>query len=128
MANHKRGFEIVQIDKSVDGVEIGGQKMKFGKSGGFRIEDAAKAKDIDMEWGYSGRRHGRKDKVLVIPTDDKRVEPGHNYTFTTIALPYARYDEFGRRIRDEGDNDGSQERSREESDTETGGSEADPAS
>lgn len=104
MANFVRRFEVVKTDTKIDGVEVGGKYMGFGRSGGFAIDDADKARDIDAEWGIASRKRGRKDKVMVMPVDDKRIEEGHNYTFSTVAMPWVQYDELGRRLPEGADN------------------------
>lgn len=113
MATFKKRYEIVKTRKemggrSVDGLDIDKKKtMMFGKSGGMSTSDASLAEAIDAEVGVKSRKHGKLDTVMVMPVDDKRVEEGHNYTFGTVAMPWAEYDELGHRI-PEGANNGKE--------------------
>lgn len=110
MATFKKKYEVIKTTtKDVGGVELGGQKMPFGKSGAFTVSDSAKAKDIDQLFGKSSRKMGKLDEVVVVETDNTMVESGHRYTFSTLGMPWAKYDELGRRIPDEGEQDANQD-------------------
>ena len=64
------------------------------------VHDAGLARAIEQEFGHKG---GTGD-VMVIETDNNHLHEsdnkGHRYTFTNLAMPWAKYDELGRRIHD----------------------------
>jgi len=96
LGSRKRRFEVITNNSSIDGVEVNGEKFKFGKSGGFTLEDVGKANEINDQYGQKGPRD-----VIVIDTDDVKKEPGHTYMFPFSGLPFGRYDELGRRLPDD---------------------------
>lgn len=107
MATFKKKFDVIKTTKKdVDGVEVAGQKMVFGKSGAFSVTDPAKAKDIDQLWGIQSRKTGKMDEVIVVESDNNMVEQGHTYTFSVGGVPWARYDELGRRLPDKPEDEG----------------------
>lgn len=74
-------FEVLRRNpNSPHEVEVGGQKMRFGSSGAFRLHDRGKAEELFA-------RHSPQvgDGSLVIIPTEKRTE-GHRRSFT-VRLP-----------------------------------------
>jgi hypothetical protein len=125
VATFKKKYEVIKTTtKDVGGVELGGRKMPFGKSGAFTVSDSAQAKDIDQLFGKSSRKSGKLDDVVVVETDNTMVESGHRYTFSTLGMPWAKYDELGKRIPDEGEQDANQNDETDDPEAESDGRES----
>ena len=77
----RQEFEVLQGTKNAPGGYIvDGKKLKFGRSGAFKLTDYGLAKELEA-------RHGREgDHSLVIVPVEKRIEKGHPRTFL-IRLP-----------------------------------------
>ncbi len=82
------------VDMAQTTPEIDGKVMPYGRSGGCMTDDKGVADAIVAKYG--------KDDVEVWPVKDKwhPSDQGHRYTFQGIALPWHKYDEYGRLIRD----------------------------
>ncbi len=83
-------FEVIKntTRPDMDGITVDGRKMKFGRSGGFRIHDRSLANDIEQVHG----RLGTGD-VVVCETDDERPRrEGYKYKFVVPALPWHKED------------------------------------
>lgn len=93
LGSRKQEFEVVQNRPDVDSVEVDGREHRFGRSGMFKVDDPGVARDIKQSVGQDGR-----DDVIVVPTEDQPAEPGHTYMFRHNGVPWAEYDELGRRI------------------------------
>ncbi len=87
LGSRKRRFEIInnKPDHSFTGVELDNETFKFGKSGGFTLEDPAKAEAINQKYGQKGPRD-----VVVVDTDDVPSEPGHTYFFSMPEMPWKK--------------------------------------
>jgi len=109
----KKSYEVVRTSKKeFQGIEIDGKKMKLGRSGAFSVSDPGVANAIDEQYGIKGRKERLTlDDVMVIPVEDHVVEAGHKYTFSSIALPWAKYDALGKRIPDTEEEDNGTEES-----------------
>jgi len=67
------------------------------------VYDKGLANAIEQKYGRNARGNdGGEVLVCEIDNEDPTHERGHTYNFRMPALPYARYDELGRRIRDDG--------------------------
>ena len=90
LGSRKRKFEVItnSTKPGFDGVEVAGEKFKFGHSGGFTISDPGKAEAINEKYGQKGPRD-----VIVIDTDDVPKEPGHRYFFTMPEAPWKKQKE-----------------------------------
>lgn len=87
LGSRKRRFEIItnKPDHSFKGVELGNETFEFGTSGGFTLDDPAKAEAINQKYGQKGPRD-----VIVVDTDDVPSEPGHTYFFAMPEMPWRR--------------------------------------
>lgn len=64
------------------------------------LPDDTRADDIMAE--LKSRKTNHRDRYAYIRhRESMRRDPIHNYTFGTIELPWAKYDEFGKRINDD---------------------------
>jgi len=107
----RKAWEILQSSRTRFDVDTGKRKLKWGNANAMRINDAGEAKAVEDRYGHKSKHRRTADEVVVMPVDDVRVEEGHRYTFGGHpGVPWAKYDEFGRRIPDvEGeDNDKSE--------------------
>ena len=66
--------------------------MRFGKQGAFRVSDPKLAHDIEQ----IGGPEVTVTKIDTRPKDQRKM-------FTNPGMPFAKYDEFGRRIMDNPD-------------------------
>ena len=81
--------------KKVEGVMVDGKLLKFGKNGWLRLSDEGMANEVRQVYGRA---------VTVSRVNgDKPVDRGHTYFFNVPALPWQKYDELGRRIKETGD-------------------------
>ena len=102
---HPKQYEIVKTRANVGGsLTLGdGTVVPLAKVGPTVVKDAGLAKAIDQEYGRH-KKARRNGDVLVIPVDNnhlnERDNRGHRYTFQTVAMPWARYDALGRRIKE----------------------------
>jgi hypothetical protein len=78
--------------QKMDGVEVGGKKLKFGPDGWLRVSDPGQAEEIRQ-------RYGQQVTVTRMRNPDP-ADRGHTYVFTSPGMPWHRYDELGRRIKD----------------------------
>lgn len=96
LGSRKRRFEVVNNRTDIDGINVDGKQMDFGRSGAFTLDDPAVARDIQQSYGQDGPRD-----VIVVDTDDVKKEPGHTYQFQFKGLPWASYcEKCGKRIED----------------------------
>jgi len=101
----KKVFEVVRTTtKNIKSLDLGkGRKLKLGeKARALVVHDPAMARDIDDLYGIKGRKQRLTlDDVMVMEVDDHVVEKGHKYSFGRHpGMPWAQYDEMGRRIPD----------------------------
>lgn len=79
----RQEFEVIQASRNApDEISIGGQTMKFGSSGGFKVSDIGKAQAINDLYGHG---KGGTRQVVVVPVE-KPPERGHRRTFL-VKLP-----------------------------------------
>ena len=79
--------------RPIKGVEIDGKLLPFGREGTLRLRDGAVANAVRQKYN--------KDLVVTRMRRPDVHDRGHNYFFGQMpALPFAKYDELGRRIRD----------------------------
>ena len=75
-------------------IEAGGRRMNFSKEGFLSIKDPAVANDVRQKYGGEVT----VSRVRSQPLSERGV---HNYFFAmTKPMPWHRYDEFGRRIKE----------------------------
>ena len=90
--------------KPMTGVKVddGNKELKFGRDGWLRLSDEAQASEIRQNYGMD---------VTVTRVRHPHVsDRGHRFFFGgQPAMPWARYDELGRRIKEK--QDGNQEES-----------------
>jgi hypothetical protein len=116
----RKAWEVVKSSRTDFDVDTGKRKLKFGKSGGMILNDSGEAKAVEERYGAKSKFRRSADEAVVVPVDDVRVEAGHKYTFGRHpGVPWAEYDEFGRRIPDEkGEEDADSENERPDGDAE----------
>jgi hypothetical protein len=74
--------------------EIDGKKYPFTRNGQFYVRDKGIADELQAKYGY--------ENLIVDPTTIPHPsDRGHKYRFVSIALPWAKYDELGRRIKED---------------------------
>jgi len=96
MGTYQRKWQVIQrTQRNVSAVDTGKRRVKLGRNRALVISDPAEA--LHIEQGP------QKHDLLVAPTDNNIVEPGHTYTFTNPGMPWAKYDDLGRRIKEKGD-------------------------
>lgn len=94
-------FEIVKSGKK-DVLEIDGRQLRFNKRGVTTTDDAGIARAIEQKYGYASKTGD--GSAVVIPLEaynehrDRKVK--RTYYFTNPAMPWAKYDELGRRVKD----------------------------
>jgi len=94
--SRKKRFEVIPATTRPDlHIDVGKGERKFGSSG-MVISDPGEAEAIDQKYGSKGTR-----EVVVMGVDDVVQESGHTYQFSFMGVPWAKYDEFGRRVYDE---------------------------
>jgi hypothetical protein len=101
--DHK--WTVIKATKRPVEVNIGGKPMRFGRDGAFRVSDPGVAAEIRKEYG---------DKGDVTVTRMRSPQPisdrGHRYFFGMMPpLPWHHYDENGRRIKDDGEENSKEE-------------------
>lgn len=65
------------------------------------VYDKGVAQAIEQKYGRKAQGDdGGEVLVAEVDNEDPTHEHGHTYNFRMPALPYAQYDEFGRRIPD----------------------------
>lgn len=109
-AGKKRWMVVKAVkDPNWKSIVIDGKEMKFGRDGAFRVNDPGIAEAIRKEVG-------NRATVTRFRNPDPVSDRGHRYFFGQMpAMPWHRYDEFGRRIYDgeeEVDTEGDQETGR----------------
>lgn len=78
----KKKWQVIKNTTSehVTGVDVGSEKMVFGRNGTFIVDDPGLARDIDKVYGRKGNQH-----VAVVPYNDHETrELGHKYTFAGV--------------------------------------------
>lgn len=84
--------------KPSDGIDVDGHKLRFGPEGHLRINDPKLANDIRQKYG--------REMVVTRVRHPSVSDRGHNYFFGQMPrLPWAKYDEFGKRIQEVNDGD-----------------------
>jgi len=64
------------------------------------LPDDSRANDMVSE--LKSRKGNHRDRYAYTPhREGMRRDPTHRYTFTTVPLPWHKYDEFGRKINDD---------------------------
>lgn len=67
------------------------------------VYDKGIAREIEQRYGKKAKGDdGGEVLVAEVDNENPQHERGHKYTFATLALPYAKYDELGRRIKEKG--------------------------
>lgn len=74
-------------------IEAGGRILKFGKEGCMRVSDQGLANEIRQKYGGDVT----VSRVRHTDTNERGV---HKYFFTSPGMPWHKYDEFGRRIKE----------------------------
>lgn len=83
------------------GVETSKGLLKFNDEGRCLVNDESLANEIRSS------EIGKRDVCVTRVTAEHPSDRGHTYHFGQFpGLPWAKYDEFGRRIADEEDDDG----------------------
>lgn len=102
---HPTQYEIVKARRNVgDHLDLGdGKQLNLAKIGPTIVKDHGVAMAVEQKYGRD-KRGARSGDVLVIPVDNNhRHEDPHgltHWTFTVPTLPWAKYDELGRRIKE----------------------------
>lgn len=90
--NPGKKYEVIKAtQREIDGVEVGGRKYKFGRNGGFMVNDKGAAREIEKEYGH------REGNGEVVVSEVEIHEPGHNYKFGPSAAFSRAWDEFEKR-------------------------------
>lgn len=93
----KKSWMVVKAikDPEFKSIKIDGKEFKFGRNGAFRVRDGMLAEAIRQNVGGDAT-------VTRFRTPDPVSDQGHRYFFGSfMGVPWAKYDEFGRRIYDE---------------------------
>lgn len=91
----KKKWQVIKNTTSphVTSVDVGDQKMAFGRNGTFTISDPGLARDIDKVYGRKGNQ-----RVAVVPYNDTTTrEVGHTYTFGSDPKFARAWEAFERR-------------------------------
>ncbi len=73
-------------------LELGEKKYPWGAQGAIHVKDGGEAQALQEK--YDGR-------VITMKVQSPDIhDRGHRYFFSMPGLPWAKYDEYGRRIRD----------------------------
>ncbi len=80
------------VSETVTGVDVGNQKMAFGRNGTFTVSDPQLARDIDKVYGRRGNQ-----QVAVVPANDPTREIGHTYSFGSSPKYAKAWDAFEKR-------------------------------
>lgn len=92
----EHAYEVIKaVTRPVD-VEVGGKKMPFGNKGAFRVRDAGVANEIKGKYGHDVT-------VTKINTRQEVEKKLHPNRITSPGMPWHKYDEFGRIIREDKD-------------------------
>ena len=93
---HKHKWIVTKATQSPDfnAVEIGEKVMPFDNQFRFSVSDPGIADAI--------RQKHRWDVAVTRFKADDPADRGHKYMFTMPGVPWAKYDEYGRRIEEKG--------------------------
>ncbi len=94
----KKKWRVIKntTSETVTGVDVGDQKMAFGRNGTFTVSDPQLARDIDKVYGRRGNQ-----QVAVVPTNDPTTrELGHTYFFGPSQKFSNAWDAFEKRRKD----------------------------
>ena len=69
-----------------------GRELKFNHEKRFATRDVGMARELQKEYG--------QEIVVTRTTHPHVADRGHNYFFAVQGVPYANYDELGRRIKE----------------------------
>lgn len=95
-AHHKHKFIVHDATRrGLDGIHTSKGYMKFNREGRFMVSDEKLAREIQTEVDQNAT-------VTRVRWDDP-ADRGHTYFFTTPGLPWHKYDELGRRIKEDED-------------------------
>lgn len=86
----ERIFNVVNTLGQEGSVETTKGTLNFGSSGDFTVRDAGLADEIQSRYPY-----------LEVVQNENRSNPIHPMRIVTHGVPWGRYDELGRRIKDE---------------------------
>ena len=79
-------------DMTSETMTLEGKQYAWGRQGAVHVKDGAEAQALQDKYG---------DRVVTMKVSSPDVhDQGHRYFFTMPGLPWAKYDEFGRRIYD----------------------------
>lgn len=97
----EKSYEIYKASRrpwsQFNAIDVDGRRLEFGKqTNALRVRDKKLAMDIKQTLGG---KPGEAD-VVVVEVDDVpgQSESGHRYFFGFKGAPWAKYDEFGKRI------------------------------
>ena len=74
-------------------IEAGGKQLNFSKEGFMRVSDPGIANEIRQ-------RYGSEVTVSRVRHTDSHERGIHKYFFTSPGMPWHKYDELGRRIKE----------------------------
>ena len=91
-------YQIIPLTKDVaeKTLELDGKPLPYGRSGAFMTDDSGVANAVKDKYGGNDKVDVWDVKGKWNPSDE-----GHKYTFSGIELPWHKYDEYGRLIREE---------------------------
>ena len=79
-------YQVIKAtQKPIDGLDVAGQHMKFGKSGGFVVSDPAVAGAIEQQYG---EKSGGLADVIVL--EDDRPARGERRTWQVGVMPWKK--------------------------------------
>lgn len=93
-----QAYEVIKAVRWPVDIEVNHKKMPFGKLGAFRVRDQGVANEIRDK--YKG--DVTVTKVNTRPVMEKKLHPNR---ITSPGMPWHKYDELGKIIREEGVND-----------------------
>ena len=99
-ATRRKTFEIVRAGKK-DVLDLDGKTLRFNRRGVAKTDDPGVARAVEQKYGYHSK--SGDGSAVVIPLEaynehrDRKVR--RTYYFTNPGMPWARYDETGRRLR-----------------------------
>ena len=98
----RKTFEIVKSGKK-DVLDVDGKILRFNKRGVTTTDDAGVAAAVEQKYGYKNKTGD--GSAVVIPLEaynehrDRTVK--RTYYFTNPAMPWAKYDALGRRVKEQ---------------------------
>lgn len=86
-------YEVINATTRPVVVDAAGKKMPFGKLGAFRVKDPGVANEIRAKYG----RDVTVTKINAIHADERKLHPNR---IISPGMPWHKYDDFGRKVKD----------------------------